>query len=60
MTEKSKEQQEQDQKKFERLLKEHGFELYVSGCGCCGSPTVIASYKGEELINGDNIYIKTE
>lgn len=33
-----------------RILSEHGIEMNVKGCGCCGSPEVSFKYDGKLLV----------
>ena len=43
------------------ILKAHGIEMSVAGCGCCGSPYVSFKYKGEFIIkNEENFCFDTE
>jgi len=36
-----------------KILQEHGIGFHVSGCGCCDSPWVRMTYKGETIIGSD-------
>ena len=36
--------------KIKEILAEHGIELLVGGCGCCGSPWMQFRYKGEVIL----------
>jgi hypothetical protein len=40
------------------VLKSHAIGLSVESCGCCNSPNVAFSYKGEEIfdLDGMNFY----
>lgn len=42
------------------ILKSHGIEMKVGGCGCCGSPWVTFEYKGETIFDDDNAYFDTD
>jgi hypothetical protein len=43
------------------ILKSHGIEMAVGGCGCCGSPWVYFKYNGEVILdNEDDTYFDTE
>lgn len=33
------------------ILKSHGIEMKVDGCGCCGSPWVKFEYHGETIVD---------
>lgn len=44
-------------KKFEELLKEHGFKVSILGCGCCDSPEVKVEYNGEVILDDGNVNI---
>jgi hypothetical protein len=35
------------------ILKSHGIEMVVGGCGCCASPWVTFKYKGETIVEDD-------
>lgn len=42
-------------KEMALILKLHGIELKIEGCGCCGSPGVSFKYKGDTIVdNVDN------
>jgi len=40
--------------KMQEILKEHSMEIYISGCGCFGSPTVAFKYKGKYIMKATN------
>ena len=42
-------------KRVSEILESHGAKILVSGCGCCGSPTVRFEYRGEK-VTGDDKY----
>lgn len=42
------------------ILKEHQISMSVGGCGCCGSPDVTFSYKGEEILDADCCNFSTD
>ncbi len=44
---------EQDKARMIAILKSHGIEMAVGGCGCCGSPWVTMVYKGEAIYDAD-------
>lgn len=35
------------------ILKSHGIEMKVGGCGCCDSPWVTFKYLGETIFDDD-------
>jgi hypothetical protein len=35
------------------ILRAHGIEMKVGGCGCCGSPWVKFAHNGESIIDED-------
>ena len=37
------------------ILRLHGIEMEVQGCGCCGSPYVLFKYLGETIVDGEDI-----
>ena len=37
-----------------KILKEHGIEMIVGGCGCCGSPWVTFKYNGEVIFDDEH------
>lgn len=37
--------------KMKKILVEHGIEMKVEGCGCCGSPWVTFTYKGKKIVD---------
>lgn len=41
------------------ILKSHGIEMCVWGCGCCGSPAILFEYKGETIYNGEGETVDT-
>lgn len=43
---------EKDQVK--NILSGAGIKMDISGCGCCGSPSVKMTYKGEVIIDDDD------
>jgi len=43
----------------EKILEDLGIELQIGGCGCCGSPWVEFKYKGELLLDDDNVSLET-
>lgn len=45
---------EEQIKKVKEILKANDIEMSVNGCGCCGSPTVSFSYKGEVIIDEES------
>jgi hypothetical protein len=47
-------QQEINLPKLIAILKEHGIEMNVGGCGCCDSPWVAAWYKGEKIVDAQS------
>lgn len=51
--EKEKEKEE-NMEKMKAILKEHGIEMDIGGCGCCGSPLVGFKYKGEIIFDYDD------
>jgi hypothetical protein len=38
------------EEKLIEILKKHGIEMNIEGCGCCGSPGVSIRYNGEIII----------
>lgn len=42
------------------ILKSHGIEMKVGGCGCCGSPWVTFKYNGETIFDDSNADFDTE
>jgi Fe-S oxidoreductase len=42
------------------ILELLGIEMNVSGCGCCGSPSVFFKYKNKIIINSDNVNFSTK
>ena len=42
------------------ILKSHGIEMKVGGCGCCGSPWITFKYKGETIVDDDDCGFDTE
>lgn len=51
---------EENIKKAIEILKLHHIELEVWGCGCCDSPEVRFSYRGEEILNHLNCSFSTK
>lgn len=41
-------------KEVKRMLKEKGIRISISGCGCCGSPTVDLEIDGILLIDDED------
>ena len=41
-------------KRMINILKEHGIEMSVGGCGCCGSPWVTFKYNGDIIFDDDD------
>ena len=39
--------------KVKRILENAGIKMDIGGCGCCGSPWIKMTYKGELIFNGD-------
>lgn len=39
---------------LDALLRKHGFEMKIWGCGCCGSPQVIVRHGGESVVDHDD------
>lgn len=37
--------------RIKAILEQHGIRMSVSGCGCCGSPTVSFEYNGEKILD---------
>lgn len=42
------------------ILKIHGIEMKVGGCGCCGSPWVEFKYNGETIFDDDGASFDTD
>ncbi len=38
------------------ILKSHGIDMCVGGCGCCGSPWVTFKYNGEIIFDVEDSY----
>ena len=36
------------------ILHEHGIDMAVGGCGCCGSPWVTVIYRGEVIVDEES------
>lgn len=47
-------------KRMIAILKEHQISMGVSGCGCCSSPSVTFSYKGELIIDAGDCSFDTD
>jgi hypothetical protein len=45
--------EENKKEKMISILEEHGIEMSIGGCGCCGSPWITFIYKGEVIL--DNV-----
>jgi hypothetical protein len=41
-------------KKVKEILKANDIEMSVGGCGCCGSPFVSFSYRGEVIVEDED------
>jgi len=54
-TGKCKDQEEVEERieSIKEILKEHEIEMNVGGCGCCGSPWVSFSYKGDVILDDE-------
>ena len=54
--------EEKEIERFKKLMGEHGFKIDIWGCGCCGSPSIDVSYKGEEILctEGEEIKMSEE
>jgi len=55
IVEREETEQKEKMKEFLSILEQHGIELNISGCGCCGSPEVAAWYKGQKLFQKSNV-----
>jgi len=42
------------------ILKSHGIEMEVEGCGCCGSPCVTFVYNGETIVDDSDVNFDTQ
>ncbi len=42
----------------EKTLHERGIDLWVDGCGCCGSPSVRASIDGVLVLDDDDVCLE--
>jgi hypothetical protein len=42
------------------ILKNHGIEMLVGGCGCCSSPWVKFKYRGEVIFDDAEADFNTE
>lgn len=52
---------EEKKERVKAILKEHGIEMAVGSCGCCGSPWVTFKYEGETILDyEDNCGFNTE
>lgn len=40
--------------RMKQILKEAGISMSVNGCGCCGSPVVTFTYKGEQILDHED------
>ena len=56
----AREAKEAKKQKMIEILKSHGIEMMVGGCGCCDSPWITFKYQGEELFNSENVPFTTE
>jgi hypothetical protein len=43
-------QADEQRARLREILAEHGIELEIGSCGCCMSPWVFVSYKGEPIV----------
>lgn len=48
-----KTEKDKDKARVIEILKSHGIEMEIGGCGCCGSPWVTFSYRGEVIASHD-------
>lgn len=39
---------------MKKILSEHEMKIEITGCGCCGSPSVKFEYRGEPIVFDDN------
>lgn len=56
----SVEQKKSGEEQMIEILKSHGIEMKVGGCGCCGSPWITFKYKGETIVDDDDCGFDTE
>lgn len=56
----SEESKKTSEERMIEILKSHGIEMKVGGCGCCGSPWVTFKYNGETIVDGDDVKFDTE
>jgi hypothetical protein len=42
------------------ILTQHGIEMVVGGCGCCGSPWVEFTYNGETILDDEYVSINNK
>jgi hypothetical protein len=57
-TEKEKSQVQIERAK--KILKSHDIEMDIWGCGCCDTPVVKFTYKGEVIFDLDNVELKMD
>lgn len=40
-----------ERKRFTEIMEVNGIKIKIGGCGCCESPWVSMSYKGETIVD---------